>query len=200
MVPPLWRPGKPSYDAFVDHLDLAGSFPTYLPWPLGPGWQVADFAVVGGATPVATLTLVSGSTDLDGPVEVIVVAEEAGVGLGARCAGTIGADPGPEAGAGPPTARVRVGAQQVSLWPVSTWPSAGGAPADTAATAPVAPAEELLWTRSVLVGEAEGRWLWLIFRPASAVLMLRDDWILRDVSALGPSLVELPFGGYAGDW
>ena len=36
--------------------------------------------------------------------------------------------------------------------------------------------------RAVLVGEAEGRWLWLVLRPASALLLLRDDWILRDVS------------------
>jgi hypothetical protein len=37
-------------------------------------------------------------------------------------------------------------------------------------------------------------------RPASAVLLLRDDWLLRDVSVLGPGLVELPFGGPAPSW
>jgi hypothetical protein len=47
----------------------------------------------------------------------------------------------------------------------------------------------------VLAGEAAGRWLWMVMRPASAVLLLRDDWILRDVSETGPQLVALPFGG-----
>ena len=49
--------------------------------------------------------------------------------------------------------------------------------------------------RSVFAGEAAGRWLWLVLRPASAMLLLRDDWILRDIAGLGPQLVELPFGG-----
>ncbi len=40
-----------------------------------------------------------------------------------------------------------------------------------------------------------GRWLWLVLRPASAVLLLRDDWILVDVGAFGPELVALSFGG-----
>ena len=56
------------------------------------------------------------------------------------------------------------------------------------------------WDRSVVAGEADGRWLWMVLRPASAVLLLRDDWILRDVSGLGPPLVELPFGGPAPAW
>ena len=51
--------------------------------------------------------------------------------------------------------------------------------------------------RSVVAGEAHGRWLWIVLRPASAILLLRDDWILRDVSAVGPPLVEMPFGGPA---
>lgn len=194
VVPVLWRPEKPSYDDFVDHLALADTFPTYLPWPLGPGWQVSDFAVVRAQSAVATLTIASGTTDLDGAVDVIVVAEEAGVGLGTRCAGTIGDDPGPEVGAGAPTARLRVDSQQVSLWPVSAWKvDADLDPADH-------DEDGSLWQRSAVVGEADGRWLWLVFRPASAILMLRHEWILRDVSRLGPSLVELPFGECSSPW
>ena len=56
------------------------------------------------------------------------------------------------------------------------------------------------WDRSVFAGEADGRWLWLVLRPASAMLLLRDDWILRDVSAVGPPLVEMPFGGPPPPW
>jgi hypothetical protein len=32
------------------------------------------------------------------------------------------------------------------------------------------------------------------------VLLLRDDWILRDVSEAGPELVEMPFGGPTPYW
>ena len=180
---PLWRPGASSYDAFAEHLTLAAAFPTYLPWPLSPGWHVTDFAVVGahdGA--VATVTCCSGTSELDGAVDVLVVSEEPGTGVGARCAGVPGAHPGAEVGEGPPTAHVRVGTHEVALWAVST----AQADAD--------------FDRVVLVGEAEGRWLWIVLRPASALLLLRDDWILRDVSVAGPQLVELPFGGPRPHW
>ena len=66
----------------------------YLPWPMSPGWEVTDFGVVGGPRPRATVTCVAGTSPLDGPVEVVVVSEEPGTGLGARCAGTLHSDPG----------------------------------------------------------------------------------------------------------
>ena len=183
VIDPLWRSGEASYDAFVEHLGATGPFPTYLPWPLSPGWRVTDFAAVG--TPErgrAAMTCVSGTSALDGPVDVLIVSEEPGTGLGARIAGTAHDDPGAEAGDGRPTVRVRIDSQTVPLWPVST------------------SATTTEWDRSVVAGEAGGRWLWLVLRPASAMLLLRDDWILRDVSGLGPPLVELPFGGPAPAW
>ena len=130
----------------------------------------------------ATMTCASGTSVLDGPVGMIVVTEEAGTGLGARIAGTPHEDPGAEIGAGTPAVKVRIGRQDVPLWPVSTHAATGE------------------WDRSVLAGEAEGRWLWIVMRPAAAVLLLRDDWILRDASQSGPQLVELPFGGPAPAW
>lgn len=182
---PLWRPDVSSYDEFAGHLGRAEAFPTYLPWPLGPGWTITDFAAVAprNGRAVATMTCVSGTSALDGPVDVMVVSEEAGTGLGARVAGLgTATDPGHEMGDGPPTVKVRLEARTVGLWPVSISATEGE------------------WDRSVLVGEAEGRWLWLVLRPASAILLLRDDWILRDVSASGPQLVALPFGGPAPSW
>jgi hypothetical protein len=178
----MWRPAEATYDAFVDHLQTAASFPTYFPWPMSPGWHVTDFAVVGDRPDRAraTMTCCSGTSELDGPVDVLVVAEEAGTGLGARCAGTRHDDPG--VGEGPPAVRVRIDSQQVSLWPVSTSAQTGE------------------WDRSVVVGEAHGRWLWLVLRPASAMLLLQDEWILRDVSRIGPHLVEMPFGGPRPPW
>ncbi len=183
-IAPLWRPDEASYDCFVEHLTTSATFPTYLPWPLSPGWRVTDFGTVGEEDREvrAVMTCVSGTSELDGPVDVLVVSEEAGTGFGARVAGTRHDDPGPELGQGRPTVRVRVDSQTVPLWPVSTSESRGE------------------WDRSVLAGEAAGRWLWLVMRPASAVLLLRDDWLLRDVSGLGPPLVELPFGGPAPPW
>lgn len=181
---PLWRPPEATYEDFADHLRRTPTFPTYLPWPLGPGWRVSDFALVGEESQdaVATLTCASGVSALDGPVEVLVVAEEPGVGLGARCAGTSAADPGEEIGRGSPDVRVRIGYQSVPLWTVST------------------SASDDRFDRSVIAGEAYGRWLWIVLRPASAILLLRDDWILKDVSGLGPPLVELPFGGDRPGW
>jgi hypothetical protein len=183
----LRRPEVASYETFAELLAVTGSFPTFLPWPLSPGWSVVDFAVVGPAAPGsaearATLTCAAGTSALDGPVDVFVISEESGTGLGARCAGTTYLDPGAEIGSGPPAVRVRVESQAVPLWPVS-----------------IAVAEREL-DRSVVAGEAHGRWLWIVLRPASAILLLRDEWILRDVSVIGPSLVEMPFGGPAPAW
>ena len=185
---PVHRPELPSYDAFAVALSAARGFPTYLPWPMSPGWCVSDFGVVEGAGGArATMTCCSGTSALDGPVEVYVVAEESGTGLGSRCAGTPYDDPGSDIGAGPPTVRVRIGSQSVPLWSVPMWRSGGSS-------------ESPEVDRSVVVGEAEGRWLWVVLRPASAVLLLRDEWILRDVSGIGPPLVELPFGGPSPAW
>lgn len=183
--PPLWRPAVASYDELAVHLTRAAGLPTYLPWPLGPGWRVSDFGVVvDDGRPVATLAACSGATGPDGPVDVLVVTEERGVGLGARCASLPGADPGPGFGVGRPTARVRVDGQRVALWPVAPDRPDG--------------ADEL--DRSVVAGEVDGRWLWLVLLPASAVLLLTDEWLLRDVSREGPHLVSLPFAGPRPVW
>jgi hypothetical protein len=187
VLAPLWLPDEVTYDGFTEHLQSAGGFPTYLPWPMSPGWAVTDFGVVAGTDDpdggaVATVTCASGTSELDGPVDVFVVAEEAGVGLGARCAGLNGDDPGADFRTVPPEVKVRVESQSVPLWAVSTSDSRGDL------------------DRSVVVGEFAGRWLWIVLRPASAVLLLRDDWILRDVSGVGPPLVEMPFGGQRPVW
>src|SRR6478736_5340357 len=153
-IQPLWRVTRASYDAYGDHLTRAG--------------EVTDFGVVGGPRATATVTCVAGTSPLDGPVEVVVVSEEPGTGLGARCAGTLHSDPGLQIAASSPTAKIRVGPQTIPLWTIST--------SDVDRTL----------DRSVFAGEAGGRWLWLVLRPASAMLLLADEWILCDVSDLGP--------------
>ncbi len=183
---PLWRPQEASYENFASHLSAAGRFPTYLPWPLGPGWHVSDFGVVADRGPsgrtAATVSCSSGASELDGPVDIFVTTEEPGTGLGARVAGTGGRDPGPAVRDETPIASVLIGHKSVPLWAVST----SGADEE--------------FDRFVVAGEAAGRWLWLVLRPASAVLLLRDEWILRDVSDLGPQLLEASFGGPPPAW
>ncbi|MGL5824845.1 MAG: DUF6758 family protein, partial [Nocardioides sp.] len=149
-VAPLWRPHTATYDDLAEHLRSTGRFPTYLPWPMPMGWALTDFAVVGEAPGgvTATMSCCAGANDLDGPVDVLIVTEEPGTGLGARCAGLDRSDPGRGLAESAPSARLKVGGVGVAVWPVST----SGAP-------------DVL-DRSVFLGEAEGRWLWLIFRPA----------------------------------
>ena len=192
-VPPLWRPAVPEYDSFIEHLDATRGFPSFVPWPLPPGWLISDFASVGSladpADTTATLMAATGMSDVDGTVEMLIVTEETRVGLGARCAGMLTDDPGSELGEGSPSVKLRVEGQPVPLWSVT--------PTGTQMSA-----DELFgeWDRSVVVGEVGGRWLWIIVRPASAILLLQDDWLLRDAANLGLSLVELPFGDPGTAW
>ncbi len=175
---PLWCAEEASYDGFVEQLRATGGCPTYLPWPAGAGWVLSEHGWVArpGQDAVATMARSTVTREPDGPVEMLVVCEEPGVGLGARCAGVSEHAPGPELWFSPPALRVRLGRQQVALWslPVS------GVAADA--------------DRSVLVGEHGGRWLWVVLWPASAVLGLQH-WRLDDAAALGPRLIELPFAG-----
>jgi hypothetical protein len=154
-----------------------------VPWPLSPGWTVSDFGcVVGpGGTPLATVTTTSGTSSLDGEVTVTLVVEEPGVGLGARCSRTDHTDPG-EPGTTAGEVRIRVDGHPVHLWSV-----ASGEDDDVLA-------------RSVFAGEAGGRWIWLVMSPASAALLLRDEWLFSDASGFGPGAVEMPFGGEAPPW
>jgi hypothetical protein len=181
-VEPLWRPEKVDYETFAELVGRAGEMPTYLPWPLSPGWSISDFGCVAGAGPRATVTTVMGISDVDGEVEISVVSEDPGVGLGARVAGALHTDPGDQVGIGPPAVRIRAGGRTVPMWVVD-----------------VETGEEVL-DRSVFAGEADGRWLWLVVRPASAALLLTDEWLLADVTGFGPNALEMPFGGPRPSW
>lgn len=181
---PLWCVVDPDYDSFAEHLARSRSLPTWLPWPLPAGWQVTDFGSVadGVGAARAVFATCTGPTEQDGVVELTVVTEEPGVGLGARCGQVTHTDPGGEVDEGAPLARIRVETATVPMWLVST--SHDGGTLD----------------RSVLAGEAGGRWLWLVLRPASAALMLPDLGALDDLSRLGPSLMALPFGSTPRGW
>lgn len=183
-VTPLWRPAVAGYDDLAEHLRRCGDAPTLVPWPLAAGWTITDFGCVTapGEEGRATMLSCTGVTEADGVVELTLVSEEPGVGLGARCAGTDHTDPGAEVGVGPPHCRIDVDGVTLPMWSVST-------PSSTAA-----------FDRSVFAGEAHGRWLWLVLRPASAALLLCDDWVLADLGHLGPELIDVPFGGNPPPW
>jgi hypothetical protein len=183
-VVPLWRSATSDYTTFGEVVTRAHGLPTYLPWPMSPGWSIADFGCVAAekGPALATVTTTIGASALDGEVEVTVVTEEPGVGLGSRVAGAATADPGDAVGQGAASIRVRVDAHPVPMWVL-----------------PSSDDDDLL-ARAAFVGEAGGRWLWLVMRPASAALLLRDDWLLADASGFGPEAIDMPFGGPPPAW
>jgi hypothetical protein len=149
--------------------------PMWCPWPLLSGWTVTGVGWVGddrfGVR--ATAVACSGPCPVErGPADVILVAEEPGVGLGTRLAGIPGPDPGPfldDGAHGSAHAKVRAAGWPSPLWMVKT--------ADD---------------RSAYVGEARGMWLYAITWPAAAGYLLAEDLVLHDLTEDVPS--QLVFG------
>lgn len=146
--------------------------PLWMPWPLPRGWVLGAVLHAGdeAAGVQATGVVVSGPNPLGGPGDLLLVAEEQGVGLGAGFAGTEGPDPG-SAVEGEPHASLAVQGRTVPLW----WMPGGP-------------------DRAVYVGQWGGRWLWAVMYPASAGAMLLDDVELVDLRDLGREVDVLPFG------
>jgi hypothetical protein len=150
--------------------------PVWSLWPLPPGWMVTGVGWAGDERSGvrATALACSGPAPLNrGPADVVLVAEEPGVGLGARFAGIPGPDPGPfleSARDGAPAhAKVRAAGWPTPLWSVKS--------ADD---------------RSAYVGEAMGMWLYAVAWPASAGYLVAEDLSLCDLVEVFPS--ELVFG------
>jgi hypothetical protein len=147
-----------------------------MPWPLPAGWLVSGFAEAGdersGAH--ATVTALSGPSVTSGPADLLVVAEEPGVGLGAGFAGLHGPDPGEGFDYGPPHAKIDIRGHPTPLWCVS-----GAA------------------DRAVYAGEALGNWLWAIAWPAEAgCLIALAELTLRDLRDNDQDL-DLPYGAFS---
>src|SRR5437879_277644 len=94
-VYPVQPPVQPSVDA-IEAVVRGSEVPAWLPWPLPAGWVVSGIAGAGDerSGTRATVVACSGPAPLGGPGELFLVAEEPGVGLGARYAGLSGPDPG----------------------------------------------------------------------------------------------------------
>jgi hypothetical protein len=156
----------------VAHVRRRSGVPLWLPRGLPSGWVCTGFGYAGddrsGAR--ATVTAMSGPSPLGGPADLLVVAEEPGVGLGARHAGLHSADPGDGFDSGPADAKVEVASHPTALWTV-------------------AGAED----RAVFVGEAKAQWLWAVVWPAAAGLLMYDGVMLTDLRD-APGELEIEFG------
>jgi hypothetical protein len=121
--------------------------PAWLPWPLPFGWLVTGFAGAGDERTgtCASAVALTGPDPLGGAAEMLVVAEEPGVGLGAGLAGLDGVDPGAGFAAAPPAATVSFGKYDFPLWPVD---SPG---------------------RAAFAGEIKGHWMWVVLWPEPRV-------------------------------
>jgi hypothetical protein len=169
-VDPLRLASKPTPEALAG-LVKSARVPIWVPWPLPHGWLVTGFAGAGdertGTRAVAVA--LSGPNPVGGPADLILVAEEPGVGLGAGLAGLTGPDPGDGFTAGVPHASVRIGNHEAPLWLVESDGTA------------------------VFAGEVAGGWVWTVFWPDSAGVMLVESLSLRDLRDTERQW-DVPFG------
>lgn len=143
--------------------------PVWSPRPLLHGWTMGGLGYCGDARRGATATLLAlaGPSPLGGPADLVLVAEEPGVGLGARMAGLGTVDPGHLVD-GAPEAKILAQGHPTPLWRVES--------ADD---------------RVAFVGEAAGVWLWAVLWPPAAELVLMEHVDLHDLR-FDP--YELPLG------
>lgn len=152
--------------------EIAGraGVPVWAPAPLPRTWTITGFGHAGDDRTGlrATVTACCGPSPVGGPVDLHVVAEEPGTGLGARYSGTTDEAVEP-ALAGASTRRLRTDGRSCALWRVPT-------PGD----------------RVGYVGEAGGVWLWLVLWPSDGDLVLVDGIELTDLRHSGGE--QLLFG------
>ena len=175
-VPPLHVPEHINAEIVESVTVRSKDIPVWCPWPLPAGWMVTGIGWAGDERTGtrATALACSGPGPLGGPADIVLVAEEPGVGLGNRYAGLAGPDPGPylqdalENTAA--HAKVKAAGWPTALWAVRT-PATG---------------------RSAYVGEAKGVWLYAIAWPDSAAYLFAEDLVLHDLTEWVPA--ELVYG------
>lgn len=99
--------------------------PVWMPWPLPVGWLFTGVASAGDdrSGGRATAVACSGPGPLGGIGELLLIAEELGVGMGARFAGIDGLDPGSSINvSAPPHAKVVAAGRPTPLWHVNGGP------------------------------------------------------------------------------
>ncbi|MET8771485.1 DUF6758 family protein [Streptomyces sp. NPDC004658] len=149
--------------------------PVWMPWPLPVGWLFTGVAYAGDdrSGGRATAVACSGPGPLGGPGELILIAEELGVGLGAHYAGIDGPDPGSYMNVEkPPETKVLAAGRPTPLWHVYRTPD----------------------DRAVFAGEALGMWLWAVMWPEQSGLLMYDELVLTDLREAGAELDLVPCG------
>lgn len=146
--------------------------PVWCPLPLLPGWMAGGLGICGDERTGATATVVAlaGPSPLGGPADLLLIAEEPGIGLGSNLAGTDDLDPGHVA-VGPPDAKILVAGHPTPLWRCAS-------------------AED----RIAFVGEANGVWLWAVLWPPAAELVLIEHVELHDLRHRDHESLVLPVG------
>lgn len=175
-VLPLYVPQRIGADVVAAACKHAiGRVPVWCPWPLPQGWLVTGVGWAGDdrTGTRATVLACSGPSPLQrGPADIVLVAEEPGVGLGNLFAGVLGPDPGyliGERSASPAHARVKASGRDTPMWAVDT-------PDD----------------RVAYVGEARGMWLYAVAWPPDAAYVFSEDIVLCDLTEWLPG--ELVYG------
>jgi hypothetical protein len=146
----------------AEALDLVAAradVPVWVPDPPPVGWQVTGLRYAGHERTgwTAVVVAVSGPNPLGGDADLLLIAEEPGVGVGCWYAGLPGPDPGAPVGR-PPDAEISVAHHNAHLWACpGTLPD-----------------------RAAYVGEAAGLWLWVVAVPAAAELLLLERLRLAD--------------------
>lgn len=170
-VQPLRRWARVTPDVLTRAAGRA-AVPLWSPLPLLPGWTVTGLALAGdergGAR--ATVLALSGPSPLGGPADLLLVAEEPAIGLGARLAGCDGVDPG-DVATGPPDAKVEAAGHPTALWRCQSAPD-----------------------RVAFVGEASGVWLYALLWPPAAELVLLEHVVLHDLRSDPHLALQLPVG------
>ena len=168
---PVREVPEPSAD-WARHVAGVAEVPVWLPWPLPQGWVISGLAPVGDeVTGVRAVGVaLTGPHPHGGPADMLLLAEEPGIGLGARLAGLVGADPQPAVDTAPYTYL------QVDGHPAPMWLVAAGTDC------------------AVVVGERDLAWLWLLVRPASAGVLLLGRLPVADARRLGEEVRLLPYG------
>jgi hypothetical protein len=171
VVQPVWPVEQPTSD-LLHRASRLSRVPVWVPWPLPTAWLVTGTVAVGDDPTAARAVAVacSGPAPLGGLGELVVVAEEPGVGLGARFAGIDEPDPGPAIWSRPADARLVTGHHPAAMWSV-------GSNED----------------RVAFVGEAAGLWLWAVLWPADTGYLVAEDLRLLDLRE-APDRFEIPCG------
>lgn len=147
--------------------------PLWSPLPIPGGWTLGGLGSAvddHGRRTRATAVALSGPSPIGGPADLVLVAEEPGIGLGTHVAGSAVVDPG-DCTRGKPDAHVLAAGHRTPLWRCAS-------AAD----------------RVAFVGEALGVWLWAVLWPPAAELVLLEHVQLHDLRHQAHAEHDMPIG------